>query len=181
MPGSIRSSTTRCGRVARACCSAARPSTAVSTTKPSRSRYARTRLTMLASSSTTRIRSPAMCLSISPICRIPLHDRCAQRTRDGQAYRGRLSVTPCHCPCYTNDVNRWVWEWTMSLDELDDDFEPQFAEVPEEEQRALEEARAEQESQLRRAAIGITAGIYKGMIVLPRSSAAALLRAIHAD
>lgn len=69
----------------------------------------------------------------------------------------------------------------MSLDELDDDFEPQFAEVPEEEQRALEEARAEQESQLRRAAIGITAGVYKGMIVLPRSAAGALLRTIHAD
>ena len=70
----------------------------------------------------------------------------------------------------------------MSLDELsDDDFEPEFAEVSEEEQRALEQARAEQESHLRRAAIGITAGVYKGMVVLPRSTSAALLRAIHAE
>lgn len=69
----------------------------------------------------------------------------------------------------------------MSQNELDDDFEPQFAEVPEEGQRALEQARAEQESHLRRAAIGITAGAFKNMIVLPRSSAGALLRTIHAE
>jgi hypothetical protein len=68
-----------------------------------------------------------------------------------------------------------------SLNDLDDDFEPQFAEVPEEEQRMLEQARAEQESRLRRAAIGITAGSFKGMVVLPRSAAAPLLRLLKAD
>lgn len=70
----------------------------------------------------------------------------------------------------------------MSLNGLDDDnFEPQFAEVPEGEEFALEQARAEQESRVRRATIGITAGDFKGMIVLPRANAGALLRAIHAE
>lgn len=69
----------------------------------------------------------------------------------------------------------------MSQDDLDDDFEPQFAEVPEEEQLALEQARAEQENHLRRAAIGITAGSYKGMVILPRAAANPLLRVLHAD
>ena len=69
----------------------------------------------------------------------------------------------------------------MDSDELDDSFEPEFAEVPEGEALALEQARAEQEGHARRAAIGITAGIYKGMVALPRSAAVPLLRAIHAE
>ena len=69
----------------------------------------------------------------------------------------------------------------MDSHELDDTFEPEFAEVPEDEALALEQARAEQDSQVRRAAIGITAGAYKGMAVLPRTAATPLLRAIHAE
>lgn len=69
----------------------------------------------------------------------------------------------------------------MNTDELDDNFEPEFAVVPEGEERALQEARAKQERGVRGASIGITAGQYKGMVVLPRSSASALLRLIHAE
>ena len=69
----------------------------------------------------------------------------------------------------------------MNTDELDDNFEPEFAVVPEGEERALQEARAKQERGVRGASIGITAGQYKGMLVLPRASASALLRLIHAE
>ena len=69
----------------------------------------------------------------------------------------------------------------MSADELYYDFEPDFAPVPEGEELALERARAEQDSRVRRASIGITAGQYKGMVVLPRSSAGPLLRLIQAE
>ncbi len=70
----------------------------------------------------------------------------------------------------------------MSMNPFDDDdFEPEFAEMPEGEELALEQARAEQERHVPRPAIGITAGSYKDMIVLPRAAAHALLRAIHAD
>ena len=69
----------------------------------------------------------------------------------------------------------------MSADELDDNFEPEFAVVPEGEERALQEARAKQERGVRGASIGITAGQYKGMVVLPRSSASPLLRLIHGE
>ena len=69
----------------------------------------------------------------------------------------------------------------MNTDELDDDLEPEFVQVPEGEQLALERARAEQDSRVRRVGIGITAGQYKGMVVLPRSSASKLLHLIHAE
>lgn len=67
----------------------------------------------------------------------------------------------------------------MTMNPFDDDFE--LAEVPEGEALALEQARAEQEGHVLRAAIGITAGSYRDMVVLPRTAANALLRAIHAD
>lgn len=69
----------------------------------------------------------------------------------------------------------------MDVNELDETFEPEFAEVPEDEALALDQARAEQDTHLRRAAIGITAGSYKGMVVLPRSAANPLLREIRAE
>lgn len=68
----------------------------------------------------------------------------------------------------------------MTLHEPDDDFEPQFAVVPEGEQLVPADASAEG-VRVRRAAIGITAGSYNGMVLLPRSEAAPLLRAIHAE
>jgi hypothetical protein len=56
----MRSSTTRSGAgSARARSRAARPSAAVSTTNPACSRYRRTEATVLASSSTTRMRARA--------------------------------------------------------------------------------------------------------------------------
>src|SRR5262245_28120916 len=57
-PGSIRSSTTRSGRCCCTTLSAAGPSAAVSTLKPSRSRYSSTTSTIVGSSSTTKIVSP---------------------------------------------------------------------------------------------------------------------------
>lgn len=69
----------------------------------------------------------------------------------------------------------------MNKDDLDDDFEPEYAILPEGEELVLEQARAEQDSHLRRAAIGITSGVYNGFVVLPRSNANPLLRAIHAE
>ena len=69
----------------------------------------------------------------------------------------------------------------MNLDEQDDDFEPQFAEVPEGQELVLDLTPAEQDGHLRRAAIGITAGVFNNMVVLPRSAAGPLLRAIHAE
>ena len=69
----------------------------------------------------------------------------------------------------------------MNVDEPDDDFEPQFVEVPEGEELVLDVAPAEQEARARKAAIGITAGVYNHMVVLPRAAAGPLLRAIHAE
>lgn len=69
----------------------------------------------------------------------------------------------------------------MNTDDLDDDFEPEYAILPEGEELVLEQARAEQDSHMRRAAIGITSGVYKGFVVLPRSTAGPLLRAIRAE
>jgi hypothetical protein len=69
----------------------------------------------------------------------------------------------------------------MSTDELDDDLEPEFAPMPEGDQTVLDEARAKQERGVLGASIGITAGQYKGMVVLPRSSASPLLRLIQAE
>jgi len=68
----------------------------------------------------------------------------------------------------------------MTMHEPDDDFEPEFAVVPEGEELVPADASAEG-GRVRRAAIGITAGSYNGMILIPRSEAAALLRALHAE
>lgn len=69
----------------------------------------------------------------------------------------------------------------MNVDEPDDDFEPQFVDVPEGEELVLDVAPVEQEARARQAAIGITAGVFNHMVVLPRAAAGALLRAIHAE
>jgi hypothetical protein len=68
----------------------------------------------------------------------------------------------------------------MNTDELDDDFEPDWADVSEVEKRALEDAQARQREKVMPGP-GITAGQYKGMVVLPRSSASPLLRLMHAE
>ena len=68
----------------------------------------------------------------------------------------------------------------MNTDELDDDYEPDWADVSEVEKRALEEAQIMQ-SEMVTPGVGITAGQYKGMVVLPRSSASPLLRLIQAE
>jgi hypothetical protein len=65
------------------------------------------------------------------------------------------------------------------MDELDDDFEPQPVPLAEGEERALQEAQDKQKKAM--PGVGITAGQYKGMVVLPRSSASPLLRLIHAE
>lgn len=68
----------------------------------------------------------------------------------------------------------------MTMHEPDDDFEPEFAVVPEGEELVPADASAEG-GRARRAAIGITAGSYNGMVLIPRSEANPLLRAIHAE
>lgn len=67
----------------------------------------------------------------------------------------------------------------MSMNDNDDDFEPQFAVVPEGEH--LEVENAGEDGHARRAAIGITAASYNGMVVIPRAEAAPMLRALHAE
>jgi hypothetical protein len=69
----------------------------------------------------------------------------------------------------------------MTMNELDDDFEPEFAVVPEGERLVPADATIEGGGHVRRAAIGITAGSYNNMVLLPRSEAGPLLRAIHAE
>lgn len=66
------------------------------------------------------------------------------------------------------------------MSNVDDDFEPEFAVVPEGEQLVREETQPDS-GRARRAAIGITAGSYKGMLVIPRSEAGPMLRAMRAD
>jgi hypothetical protein len=68
----------------------------------------------------------------------------------------------------------------MTMHEPDDDFEPEFAPVPEGEQLVPADAAAEG-VRVRRAAIGITAGSYNGMALIPRAEANGLLRSIHAE
>lgn len=69
----------------------------------------------------------------------------------------------------------------MTMHEPDDDFEPEFAVVPEGEELVPADATTEDSGHVRRAAIGITAGSYNNMVLLPRTEAGALLRAIHAE
>ena len=68
----------------------------------------------------------------------------------------------------------------MSTDQLDDDLEPDWADVSEDEKRALDERVAEQDNRVRKY-IGTTAGQYNGMVVLPRSCASPLLHRINAE
>lgn len=67
------------------------------------------------------------------------------------------------------------------MHEPDDDFEPEFAIVPEGEELVLEDVDGDGAGRLRRAAIGITAGIYNNMVVIARPDANPLLRAMKAE
>jgi len=67
------------------------------------------------------------------------------------------------------------------VNDTDDDFEPQFAVVPEGETLVLDDLHAAEDSHARRAAIGIAAGLFNKMILLPRAEATPLLRVIHAE
>lgn len=66
------------------------------------------------------------------------------------------------------------------MHESDDDFEPEFAVVPDGEELMLEDVDASG-GRLRRPAIGVTAGSFNNMIVIPRMEANPLLRAMHAE
>ncbi len=67
----------------------------------------------------------------------------------------------------------------MTVNDLDDDLE--LAPVPEGEQLEQDNVRPNEDGHVRRAAIGITAAIFNGMVLVPRSEANALLRTIGAE
>src|SRR5260370_22630359 len=71
-PGSIRSRTINAGSIARLKSRSSRPSVAMATSTPARSRYKRTRPAILGSSSTTRTRSRVLVGAL----KLPMHVKC---------------------------------------------------------------------------------------------------------
>lgn len=69
----------------------------------------------------------------------------------------------------------------MIVNEIDDDFEPAYADVPEGEALVVDDVQSEQGAHVRRAAIGITAGVFDDMLILPRTGVAPLLHLIGAE
>jgi len=69
----------------------------------------------------------------------------------------------------------------MIVSAIDDDFEPAYADVPAGEQLVVDDVQPEQGKHVRRAAIGITAGLFDAMLLLPRTEVAPLLKLIGAE